>query len=206
MGDNLITPWGYEIVGGELPSLIDAEKFSEMTGGRFDEMDVDSTLAAVSATIRGYCGWHIAPSLTCYAEVCGPGRTVLVPTLAMTDVIEVTEGGEELDVDEIEWLHSGLLRKPPSMCWHHPGWNPKWRSVHVTFVSGYDADAVPDLAAVVVQVASNNLAAPAGVRSERAGNVEIAYNATSSGVSGGVTLLNRDLSMLSQYRLPAVLR
>lgn len=205
MGGNLVTPWGYEIVG-DLPSLIDASTFNRMTGDRFAGMDVSSALASVSAAIRGYCGWHIAPNVTCYFETNGPGRTITVPTLALTDLIEVTEHGQELDADELEWLQSGLIRKPPSLCWHHPGWHPKWRSVHVTYESGYDMDAVPDLAAIVSQVASNHLAAPAGVRSERAGNVEVSYNTTGNGVSGGVTLLSRDMSMLGQYRLPAILR
>ena len=205
MGANLNTPWGYEIVG-DMPSLIDASTFNRMTGNRFEGMDVSATLSAVSATIRGYCGWHVAPNVTCYVETNGPGRIITVPTLAMTDLIEVTENGEELDVDDIEWLSSGLIRKPPSMCWHHPGWHPKWRSVHVTYESGYDMDAVPDLAAIVSQVASNHLAAPAGVRSERAGNVEIAYNSMASGVSGGVTLLGRDMAMLAPYRLPVMVR
>ena len=200
------TPWGYSVTG-ELPSLIDVSTFDTLSGARFDDSNqVEVTLAAVSAAVRCFCGWHVAPNIECYCETNGPGRMITLPTLMMTDLISVDEHGETLDVDDIEWLPSGLVRKPPSMCWHHPGWHPKWRSVHVTYMSGYDTSMVPDLAAIVAQIASNNLAAPGGIRSERAGNVEIAYNSMASGVSGGITLLSRDMAMLASYRLPVMVR
>ena len=54
----------------------------------------------------------------------------------------------------------------------------------------------PGLVTVAAQVASNALAAPAGVQSEQAGNVSISYNQPASGVSGGVRLLDSDLALL----------
>ncbi len=60
---------------------------------------------------------------------------------------------------------------------------------------------MPDLAAVVAQIAANALAAPAGVRAEQAGDVSVTYNTTASGVSGGVRLLDSDLAMLAPYAI-----
>ena len=74
----------------------------------------------------------------------------------------------------------------------------------MTFSSGYDLDEVPDLAAIVAQIAANALVATPGVQSERAGDVQISYNSTAYGVSGGVALLDRDKLLLAPHRLPPV--
>ena len=74
-----------------------------------------------------------------------------------------------------------------------------------TLLMGIPASMAPGLVTVAAQVASNALAAPAGVQSEQAGNVSISYNQTASGVSGGVRLLDSDLQMLRVYTLGEVL-
>lgn len=199
----VVTPWGYTLEADEIPPLLDAETFAAMTGGAFDASDgrVAPILAGVSAAVRNFCCWHVAPSLACTCETEGPGCAIMLPSKALSDVARVEVLGEELGADGYEWRADGMLRRTGGL-W----WPVAWRSVAVAYTAGYDLAATPDLAAIVCQVASNALAAAPGVRSEQAGGVSIEYNATGSGVTGGIALLGRDMAMLAPYRLPAVPR
>ena len=192
-----MTPWGYE-VDGELPPIVTPDQFARATGGAFaDAARVSAALEGTSAAIRAWCGWHVSPNLACRAVTSGPGRVIALPTLALTAVRRVTEGGEELSDGAFEWRADGLLRR----CgWRQ--WDGAWRSVEVEFDSGLAAEAAPQLAQVACQVAANALAATPGVRSEQVGDLSVTYNQLASGVSGGVALLERDRELLAAFRLP----
>lgn len=192
----IMTPWGYSIEADELPPLVSAADYAAASGTEATER-VTQALSAVSAAVRAFCGWHVCPQLPCAAETQGPGKVIALPTLAMSAVSEVTEAGVSLSDGEYEWLPEGLLRRG-----HFRQWPRAWRSVRVRFTSGLDAAMAPDLAAVVRQIVDNAVAGTPGVTREQAGDVSITYNATASGVSGGITLLDRDREMLAAYRLP----
>jgi hypothetical protein len=68
-----------------------------------------------------------------------------------------------------------------------------------------DASASP-LSQVAAQVALNSLMATPGVRNESVGQVSLSYNQPTEGVSGGVQLLDRDRSLLRQYRIQTRVR
>lgn len=199
-----LTPWGYSVMAESVPPIMDPEEFAAMTGGAFAGEDagrIEAMLDAVSASVRAFCGWHVAPMLPCKAVTEGPGWALCLPSLAVRSVSSVSVLGEALEAASYEWRSDGMVRRrPPSY------WPSDWGGVEVSFESGFDLAAVPDLAAVVAQIASNAMAAAPGVRSERAGGVEIEYNQTGSGISGGVGLLPRDMQMLAAYRLPPVPR
>lgn len=201
MSAGVQTPWGYAVDAAMEPILSPAD-FEQMTGGRWsaDDPAVVQALAAASQAVRAYCGWHVCPSMACTVETQGPGRCIELPTMALVEVTEVTESGEVVEADAYMWRGNGLLARKWGC------WPAEWRSVTVDFVSGFAASAVPDLAAVVVQLASNAIAAAPGVQREQAGNVSISYNATANGVSGGISLLGRDRALLAPYRLPAIPR
>lgn len=198
------TPWGYsvEVEGGAMPPLITPEQLSDATGGRFGDgtPGVETVLGGVSAAIRDACGWHVSPELPCEEATQGPGRVIALSTLYASSVDSVTELGEELGAGQWEWSERGMIRRA---CWR--SWPAQWRSVVVRYTSGIPSSMAPALVTVAAQVASNALAAPAGVQSEQAGDVSISYNQTGSGVSGGVRLLDSDLSMLRVYMLGEVL-
>ena len=200
----ILTAWGYRIEteDGRLPPLIAPAALADATGGRFgeDTPGVAAVLDQVSAAIRDACGWHVSPVLTCVERTQGPGRVIALRTLMMHGVESVTELGAELEPGQFEWQPRGLVRRA---CWRE--WPGTWGSVEVRYDSGIPPEAAPSLAAVAAQVASNALAAPAGVRQEQAGNVSISYNQTASGVSGGVRLLDSDLAMLRVYSIGEVL-
>lgn len=198
------TAWGYSVAtdGGALPPLITPDQLEEATGGRFgaDTPGVSAALAGASAAIRDACGWHVSPVLDCEERACGPGRVIALHTLMMGGDPEVEELGQALGPGQFEWDPRGLIRRA---CWRE--WPRAWGSVVVRYRSGIPPEMAPALAAVAAQVASNALAAPAGVRSEQAGGVSISYNQTASGVSGGVRLLDSDIAMLRVYMLGEVL-
>ena len=116
--------------------------------------------------------------------------------MLVTDVESVRELGQELQPGAYEWSEAGVVRRCQ---WR--AWPPGYGSVEVEYMSGIPSEMAPDLAVIAAQIASNALAAPAGVRQESAGDVSITYNQTGSGVSGGVRLLDGDLAMLAPYML-----
>lgn len=201
---DVMTPWGYSIAtdDGKLPPLITPKQLEDATGGRFgaSTKGVDSVLSGVSAAIRDACGWHVSPVLECSERTQGPGIAIALHTLAMPSVVSITESGEKLDDDDFEFIERGMIRRAGCR-----QWPCEWGSVVVRYMSGIDPNMAPALVAIAAQVASNCLAAPAGVSSEQAGSVSISYNQTASGVSGGVRLLDSDLAMLAPYAIREVL-
>ncbi len=199
MPPSLLTPWGYRVDTGALPPLIGAYDFDLTTGGAFDVERAERAIGMVSAAVRSYCGWHVAPALKCSAVTCGPGKVICLPTLALRSVESVTELGRDLEEGEYEWHPSGMLRRA---CFKQ--WPSQWQSVKVQFTSGLDLEAVDDLSQVVGQIVANCIAASPGVQREQAGDVSVTYNATGYGISGGVSLTERDRMMLEPYRLPTM--
>lgn len=197
----IMTAWGYNVETDDaaLPLLLDADELYALTSGRFGKQTdgVDSVLSSVSSVIRGVCGWHVAPVLDVVETTQGPGRVIGLHSLCVCDVTKVVESGVELAEGTFEWAQEGMLRRCQ---WKQ--WPDAWRSVEVHYRSGLPADAMWALKTVAAQVASNALAAPAGVQSEQAGDVSVSYNSTASGVSGGVRLLASDVALLEPYIMP----
>ena len=191
---NTRTPWGYEIVG-TLDNLMSVEDFKEYTGGVMSSSDeqIEATLAAVSAVVRSYCGWHISPVVECIWTGDADGRLVQLPAMNVLSVRSVSVHGAE--TSDYAWRSSGLIRlgRCPGDDWG--------RLVGIDYDAGLDAEAI---AAVVSQLAVNALVAPAGVMREQAGDVAITYNQTATGVTGGIRLLSSDKLLLEPYKLPTV--
>ena len=193
------TAWGYMVAHDSddqtwngIPPLISRTDFNKATGNRWstDTDMVDMVLAAVSQAVRNFCGWHIAPNLPCLYVAYGlEGKIAKLPSLMVTDCVLLDIDGEEHTVD---WQPRGLVK---AKGW----WNPSWGKYAFGFNSGYESDAM--LSQIIVQVASNHMAAAPGIREEQAGAVRLSYNQMANGVSGGVTLLDREQMLLAPYRL-----
>lgn len=187
------TPWGYYIEG-ELPSLMTAEDFQTITGGVMSSSTekIQATLDAVSAVIRAYCRWHVAPVLECTWQGDADGRLIQLPAMNATSVHSVQVGGKPAGHT---WRQSGLIRLDTPVI---DDWGQRCQ---VEYSAGIDGE---QLAAVVSQLAVNALVAPAGVMREQAGDVSITYNQTAVGISGGIRLLASDKALLDPYRLPSI--
>ena len=183
------TPWGYTV--DELAPIISVEQFRVLCPGLSSTDDeVAAVLDAVSAAIRDYCGWHVAPSLECTFTGEGDGRLLMLPAMGMVAVDSLEVDGET--VTDFQWSTNGMVRLKSST------FPDIWRSVVCTYTAGFDAGVIGH---VVAQIASNALVAAPGVSSERVGDVSIAYNQTGAGITGGVSLLPRDYALLAPYKL-----
>jgi hypothetical protein len=196
---DVLTPWGYHVTDA-LPALISAEDFEAYMGGRIKASDerVSPMLSAVSSAARSYCRWHVSPTLSCVWTGSGSGRTIKLPALfvsSLTSVTETRNGVFSALVDgQFEWCEEGLIRRCQWIDWPHG-----WRSVVIEYEAGIDSDA---LSSIVAQIAANAIAAAPGIFEEHVGQVGVTYNQASSGVAGGITLMDRDKELLSPYRLP----
>lgn len=189
------TNWGYtvELAQGatSVPSIISVADFKKLCPGLSStDTEIQAALDVVSAAIRDYCGWHVAPNLQCTFTGEGEGRLLVLPAMGVTAVSSLEVEGAA--VDSYEWTAAGMLRLVSST------FPDKWRSIECVYNAGFDAGAIGQ---VVAQIASNALAAAPGVASERAGNVSITFNQTGTGITGGVSLLPRDYALLAPYKL-----
>lgn len=183
------TDWGYSV--DELQPILSVENFRLLCPGLSStDEQIAAVLDAVGASVRNYCGWHVAPNLQCDYIGEGEGRLLVLPAMGVTAVSSLEVEGAA--VDSYEWTAAGMLRLVSST------FPDKWRSVECVYNAGFDAGAIGQ---VVAQIASNALAAAPGVASERAGNVSINYNQTGAGITGGVSLLPRDYALLAPYKL-----
>lgn len=183
-----------------LPNFLTAEEFSIETGGAIavDDPRVEPLLAGASAAIRRYCGWHIGPEVDMTLTVDGSGSHVLnLPTLRIVSITNVVEYGrtwEPADIAGLEWSEAGMVRTS-GRCW-----TSRYRGVAVTLTHGFED--IADVKQIVQQVVGNAISSPMGATREQAGQVSISWSTTAPGVSGGLSLLQRDLDVLNLYRLP----
>lgn len=191
------TPWGYEIPDATPPEvtllpIIDATQFDKITGGVMSSTteQKNAKLEGVSSAIRDYCGWHVSPSKTCIFTGTGEGRLLVLPAMHVSAIEYVKIDNVSV---EFEWLENGLVRLKNGR------FPDSWRSVECKYTAGVDSSSV--LGEIVAQIASNALAAAPGIVEEHAGSVGATYNKTGDGITGGVSLLQRDMALLNPYKL-----
>lgn len=181
-----------------LPSFVTASEFAEWTGGKISASDprVEPLLAGASAGLRKFAGWHIAPVLEETLVGDGPGgRLLVLPTGRLLSVVSVDNGGETVDITTVDSSKLGMLELRSG--W----WSSRFGAVSVRVQHGYDLADVEDIRQIVKQVTSNALSSPMGATREQAGTVSISWATTAPGVSGGLSLLQRDLEVLAAYKI-----
>lgn len=169
-----------------LPPIASATDYAALIGAAPAGVNLDRLLAAASAEIRRYCGWHVTPVVvgdTLTVDGSG-GRDLMLPTLRLTEVTSVTEAGTAVDLTTIEWTAAGWLRKPCG------NWTTRLRGVVATVTHGFeDADDVVRLACTMASRALT----PAGVVREQALTQSVEYR---------VDLLDGEKQTLALLRLP----
>lgn len=156
----------------------------------------DDRLVQAEALVRSWCGWHIAPSRTEDLTVDGPGGfSVVLPTLYLTDVTQVTEDGDVVDDSFYYWSQAGFLRcVGDSVSGHLWRWTDHPRGLVVSVVHGYPE--VPAEVTRVVQALADRLDKnPSGLLSKTVGPFSETYS--------GDGLFGMEMDALAKYRLPA---
>lgn len=150
-------------------------------------------LEAAESLVRGYCGWHIAPSYADQEVTLWPSGTslLLLPSLHVTDVASVTEDGTELD--DYQWTEAGVLTRG---CW-------RWVTspVVVTFTHGYDT-VPPEVTAVVQAVAQRALDNPGSRPRAQDGPFADSYSQVGFNQAPALALLDAEKAILDRYKLP----
>lgn len=184
------TAWGYE-VSGEIQPIISKDQFNQMTGSAYaNNPRVESALAAASQVIRNYCGWHVAPSMSCTAYPVGGSHVMRLPASYISGVTRVMD--DSVVLTDYEWRSDGLLRR-------EEGWPDKWNKVKVEYTAGYDIAALPDLAESICSIVTGVLAISAGVSSESADGVSVSYSKDASSIAAALT--SQQKSALEPYRV-----
>lgn len=190
----MLTPWGYSIDAQSVPEIIDVTTFNQITGNRYagDER-VESAISAATASIRAYCGWHVAPVLTCECVMDGECGDIWLPCVGLRSVESVEFGGVGQVVSGFN--RYGRVRTA----------SPQPRglgNVSVSYTAGFDVAAAPDLADVIAQrVVAAVALGSYGIASESAGGVSISYSGTALSDAGGVFLTDAVKAALTPYRL-----
>lgn len=157
---------------------------------------------AAVVSVRRYCRWHIAPSVTETVRANVDGCTVRLPSLHVTDVVSVSAVDAGSAVSGWRWSAEGSIS----------GAFPQgFRTVDLEFTHGYDANEVADVLAVVVSIcrrlAAGGLAAAAGstgpIAEEHIGTYSYRL-ADTGGTLGAVDLTDTERDMLAQYRLAVI--
>jgi hypothetical protein len=182
-----------------LPPLVTPEEFAAWTGGKVSAEDprVAPLLAGASAGIRRWARWHIAPVLEETLTGDGPGgQLLLLPTGRLLEILTATDAGTDVDVSTLDFSRHGMVSRRDAY-----GWTNRFGAVSVRVRHGFDLADVPDVAQIVKQVTANALASPMGATREQAGTVSVAWATTAPGVSGGLSLLQRDLDVLAAFKI-----
>lgn len=212
-----LSPWGYIIDSENLPAFISVDDFNLFTNGKFaGDTRIVSTLPSASEAIRNFCGWHIAPSLTCgmvYNVLdlrdAFVGRDLLIQLpatyvtgiqkIVLNAVLNPSTGlyeGDETDDYEIG-MGDGLLR-----IYDVGNLNRKSR-IFIKYTAGFTdtPSAIKELTADRVSHAVTN---PYGVNSEAAGGVSVSYSGAWAGSANSSSLPSDSREILEAYRLKGV--
>lgn len=188
----------------KLPALASPAALADYTRGAVTVSDPRATalLDAASASVRRYCGWHVAPVVTETLVLDGTGGPLVdLPSMRVEEIIALTERWPDglehewsrQEIADLEWSRLGTLRRRRGV------WTSRYQGVRITLRHGFESAA--DLSQTVLQVAAMALASPTGVTHEQAGGVSVSYGTTASGVAGGLALLERDLMALTPYMI-----
>lgn len=180
-----------------LPPLVTGDAIEAWTQGEIaaDDPRLSLLIAGASGAIRRHCGWHIAPvvrdTLRVTVPYGGGALDVLAPTLRLRNVTAVRIDGREVDrpaFDETGAVWAGYVSHGPHV-------------VEIDAEHGFHLSEVPDLAAIAVQVSVIAASSPKGATREQAGSVSVSWAQTGVNVSGGLTLMDRDLAIVDGYRI-----
>lgn len=154
---------------------------------------VDETVwAAALGAVRGYCGWHVAPSITEAVQVEGGGGLLLLPSLHVTAVLSIT------DEDERDVPLAGVRKPRRNGILRGPFRDGCMYTAQITH--GYD-ETPAEVVAIVTDLAEA-AGVVAGATSMSAGPFQVSFSSRSAAAQAGVVGLSElQRLVLDRYRL-----
>lgn len=197
------TPWGYTLTElNELPTILTAEEFNEMTAGRFaDDVRIEPMLTAAQSAVREFCGWHVADNQPCELTLLGRDRAIShnngdvliqLPATFVTEVSSVEiDGGSLTDydvtTDGLLWLYDTCFCR------------------RAKIVINYSAGLTEGLAGGVKELIANRvthaLAQSYGIQSETAGGESVTYSSTYMNSANASSLPDTAREVLNPYHI-----
>lgn len=148
---------------------------------------------AAQATIRAYCGWHIAPVIDETIRIDSHSGDLLLPTQHLLDVTQVLLADGTDIGDDIEWSRSGIIRR------RHGAFPDRLGGLTVTMQHGYEPAEVPDVI-MLMQTIGRRARSQPGVSSQSVNGASVSY-LTAGGAPLSVPLLDIEKQALDPYRL-----
>lgn len=158
------------------------------------QVDPAFWLAAANQAIRTECGWHVAPIITEQLVLDGTGGTaLLVPSKRVREVLSAKSDGVDV-TDQMKFSRrSGVLTLAS-------GWSCDVGSIDLEIEHGYDADEVPDVAALIVTL-TKRAAAGGAIVQQAVGSASMRLATGRDGAALGVPLLESEKATLAAYKL-----
>ncbi|AOE44411.1 head-to-tail connector protein [Gordonia phage Ghobes] len=189
--------------------LLSAAELVEFTGGRLNAATpgLQRRLDAALGALRAHCGWLPFPvreealTLSTYGQ-----RPLLLPTLKLLELQELTVLGKVVPVENVEWDENGVLYRPsPDYQYGLPvqryPWPDRLRSVTVKFRHGFEPEEVAELVGSVFDVASRSVVNPFGRTGYKVGERQENFAVGAGGRVTGARPLGDDLALWDAYAL-----
>ena len=211
------TTWGYIVDAETIPDLITAEEFNAFTGSKFaGDARIAANIPSATASIRNFCGWHIAPSLTCgmvyrVADLRDAfvGRDLLIqlPATFVTGISKVIlnavlddETGNYVgDVaDEFDLDQSGLLRI------YDVNVTSRKSRIFIKYQAGLPLNNIGAVKEIAANRITHVVTSSYGVMSEAVGGNSVTYAASWAGNTSSGSLPDDTREVLGPYRCRGV--
>lgn len=203
---SLLTTWGYTLTGVDaLPALMTYVEYQTITGRNDSEEQVTAEIAAASAAIRNYVGWHLGTALACELSttmldrrVMRVGSDVLIqlPARYVSDITSVKIDNVECETYVLD--PTGLLR----VIGVYPATG--YSSVVVDYTAGLPASLMAPIKELIAHRVTHAMAVPPGITSEASGGVSVTYNATWVNNSRATALAGDNKELLIPYKVQGV--
>lgn len=153
------------------------------------------TINPALSAARNYCGWHVTPEDDSTVVLDGPGGSLLaLPTLNLTDLKSVTEDGQAIDLEDLEWSRSGVVRKKSGL-----PWTSSLGGITVRMEHGFEeADDFNQAVSMISASITSTVRDDPAMTSKKVSDVEYQWAASLTGGIGPAAHL------LEKYKLPGL--
>lgn len=200
------TNWGYTLTDNDiLPSMMDGFDYEAYSGRHDDVSRVEPEIAAASAAVRNFVGWHLFPSEACELSTImldkriifsGHDMIIQLPARYVTEVTEVIIDGNVHEHYHIDT--NGILRVfgVPFVA--------RYASVIVRYVAGLPEEMMHPIRELIAHRVTHATAVPAGITSEASGGISVTYNAAWINNSRATALAGDNKELLIPYKVQGV--